>query len=633
MEMKNRLIMAPCERNYAHVDGTPSVRYIDYLVERAKGGVALMIIEATYIDPVGKNHIAQLGFYDESQIESHKKLTDAVHAAGGKVAVELVHGGRQCSSDYTGFQPVGPSAVPCATLSHGDIPRPLTIAEIKELVQKYAKSAALSQAAGYDAVELHGCHGYLLYQFISPRANKRTDEYGGSLENRMRFPLEVVKAVRETLGGDYPLIYRHSGEEKMPDGSDLAETCIFCQELEKSGVDLIDISAGTYESVMWIVQPTSFPHGVMREVTREIKKHVSIPVATVGRINTPDFAEELLAVGDADYISLGRALHADPFFPLKAQTGRADEIQRCPACMACSDQLGTQLPISCSINPRAGRERELAVIPAAVKKNVLVIGGGPGGLTAAMVAAQRGHKVKLVEKENRAGGQILYATVPAHKNEFGIVAEDMESLAVKAGVQIIKGQNADSAYVLTENPDAVLVATGSNPVIPATICGLERIPHCVATDILSGKIVPAKGEHILLMGAGLVGCETAIYLSDNGYKVTVVEPGAAPVRGLGLREGWVLRACLEESPNINIKTSTTVDHIDEQGVTLQSRGVYTAQPFDRVVFAIGLKVNDRLYEELILSGYQGEIYPLGDAVLPRKVKDATYDAYQVAMKI
>lgn len=634
MELKNKIIMAPCERNYAHVNGSPSLRYIDYLVERAKGGVALMIVEATYVDPVGKNHIAQLGFYDEAQMESHKRLTETIHKVGGKVAVELVHGGRQCSSAYTGFQPVGPSAVRCGTLSQGDLPRAMEKEEFKEMAEKFVKSAKLSKEAGYDAVELHGSHGYLLYQFLSPRANQRTDEYGGSLENRMRFPLEVVRAVREALGEDYPLLYRHSAEEKMEGGLTLEETCIFCKELEKAGVDLIDVTAGTYESVIWIAQPMSFPHGVMREMSREIKKHVSIPVTTVGRIDTPEFAEELLAVGDADYICMGRPLHADPDLPNKAKEGRSDEIQHCPSCMSCSDQLGTQLPISCAINPRAGRERELAITPAPVPKRVLVIGGGPGGLTAAWVSAQRGHSVKLVESADQVGGQLLCASTPAHKNGLEIIVKDLLNLATKAGVQVVTGAKADTEFIKAENPDVVLFASGALPVIPASIEGMDLIPHCTALEILSGKVKPAEGENILVMGGGLVGSETAVFLSDNGFKVTMIEPGGAIIRGLGLREGWVLRKHLENNENIKIMISTTVHKVEEDGVIIHSQGVYTKEKFDRIVFAIGMKANNTLYEELVFDeDFKGEMYPLGDCVLPRKVKEVTYDAYVAALKI
>ena len=334
LELKNRLISAPCERNYANVDGSVTQRYIDYVVERAKGGVGLIIVESMYIDPVGRGHIRQLGIYADKLIPGLRRLTDAVHANGGKVASEPMSCGRETSSYITGFQPVAPSNVPCKVLAGGEAPRELTVDEIRGLIESFGEAARRSMEAGFDLIEIHGAHGYIINQFLSPFSNKRTDEYGGSFEKRMRFPLEVVARVRKVVGENVPLAYRMSGEEKFEGGLTIDDMVVFSQELEKAGIDLIDVSAGIYESVVWIAQPMAFPRGCLVDLGRRIKQKVSIPVSIVGRINHPELAEEILDTGKADFIAIGRALHADPYWPVKAQEGRVEDIRICPACMS-----------------------------------------------------------------------------------------------------------------------------------------------------------------------------------------------------------------------------------------------------------------------------------------------------------
>lgn len=633
-EFKNRIISAPCERNYGNLDGSVTQKYIDYVAERARGGAGLIIVESTYIDPVGKNHLTQLGIYDDSLIPSHRMLTEAAHRSGGKVACEIQHGGRQCSSVYTGFQPVAPSPVPCKVLASGDVPRELTIREIEELINKFGEAARRAKEAGYDMVEVHGAHGYLIGQFLSPFSNKRTDSYGGSPEKRMRFPLEVVRRVREAVGDDYPVSYRISAEEYVEGGLTVEDTSAFCKGLEDAGVDLIDVSAGIYESIVWLAQPAAFKQGCLVDLGRKIKQQVNIPVAIVGRINNPELAERILAGGDADFICMGRALHADPYFPAKAYEGRVREIRRCPACMRCSDELGTHLPISCSVNPAAGRERELSFRPAKEGKSVVVIGGGPGGMTAAWVAADRGHQVKLFELEPQLGGQLRYACVPGHKKELENVVLDLIYRVEKSSAEVILGAEVNVEKIKELQPDVVVVATGASPVIPMTP-GLSSIPVCTAIDIFAGREKPAAGEKLLIIGGGLVGCETALYLEEKGHEIFIVEPGPGIARNMGLREGWYLRKSIEESSRITIYTGTTVEKIESKKVKLQSKGKYDEVEIDRVILAVGMKTNNQLYEKLIVDDElkSTQIVQIGDCVLPRKMKEAIHEGYITSMKI
>ena len=322
MTLKNRLISAPCERNYANTDGSVTQKYIDYAAERAKGGVGLINVESIYIDPVGRGHIRQLGIYDDKLIPGLKRMTDAVHAHGAKIAAHLYASGRETSSYITGLQPIAPSNVPCKVLAGGDVPRELTLDEIKDQIEKFGDAARRSVAAGFDVIEVHGAHGYIIGQFLSPFTNKRTDEYGGSFEKRMRFPLEVVAKVRSVVGEDVPIAYRMSADEKVEGGITVDDSIRFSVELEKAGIDLIDISSGIYESIGWIAQSMAYPRGCLVEDGWKIKQKVGIPVSIVGRINHPDLAEEILASGKADFISLGESVACRSLLALESQ-GRA----------------------------------------------------------------------------------------------------------------------------------------------------------------------------------------------------------------------------------------------------------------------------------------------------------------------
>jgi len=570
LTLKNRLISAPCERNYANVDGSMTQRYIDYVVERAKGGVGLIIVESMYVDPVGRGHIRQLGIYDDKLIPGLRRLTDAVHTYGVKVASEPMSCGRETSSYITGAQPYGASNVPCKVLAGGEAPRELTVAEIKGLIDSFGEAARRSLEAGFDLVEIHGAHGYIINQFLSPFTNKREDEYGGSLEKRMRFPLEVVARVREVVGDDVPLAYRMSGEEKIEGGLTIDDMVGFSLELEKAGIDLIDVSAGIYESVVWVVQPMAFPRGCLVDLGRRIKEKVSIPVSIVGRINHPELAEEILATGKADFIAIGRALHADPFWPIKAQEGRVEDIRICPACMSCSDQLATNLPITCAINPEAGNERDLAIKPAPRRKKILVVGAGPAGMEAARVADIRGHEVILCEKRDRVGGQVHYASRAHHKKEFEEVIRFLEVQMKKSSVDIRLGTEVTPALVQQIKPDAVIIATGATPALPFTP-GVDKSHVHLAVDVLDNRVT-LKGKTAII-GGGLVGLETALFLLENGVSPLIItEPTDKLGGNVGLRTGWFIRNEITNRPDIDVRMETTVEGIRDDSIFVQHKG-------------------------------------------------------------
>ena len=631
VRIRNRIINAPMERNYATRDGAVTQRYIDHLVAKAKGGVGLIIVEATYVDPRGKGRVYQLGAYDDQLIPGLKRMVDAVHQYGAKIAPELHFGGRETQPEVTGFQPMAPSPVPCLYLGDA-IPREMTIVEIEEMVQKYADAARRSKEAGFDLIELHGAHGYLLAQFLSEYSNKREDEYGGTFEKRMRFPLEVVEAVRNAVGEDYPVAYRLSGDEYIEGGLTLEEIVPFAKRLEEAGVSLIDVSAGLYETAFIISQPMDIPLGCNVHLAEAIKREVNIPVSVAGRINDPVFADNILEESRLDFITLGRALHADPEFPNKAREGKTEDICMCMACnQGCIDVLGTMVPIFCAINPSVGRERECEIKRAPKKKKVVVVGGGPGGMEAARVAALRGHEVVLYEKENELGGQVRWACKPLFRGEFEQVTRYLSNQLKKAGVEVILGQEMNKERIDETRADAVVVATGATPYRPFTP-GVDKGHVCTYLDILGGSVEP--GKKVAVIGGDLIGCEVAEFISEKGSEVILIEQTGAFCQDSGTRVRWLLMERIEKDPKIERRLKTTVERINDASIVVQTEGkTEEIEGVDMVVLAFGKVSNNELGDELKRESRVSEIYTVGDCVIPRKMTEAIYEGSVVGHKI
>jgi 2,4-dienoyl-CoA reductase-like NADH-dependent reductase (Old Yellow Enzyme family)/thioredoxin reductase len=631
VRVRNRIISAPMERNYATRYGAVTQMYIDHLVAKAKGGVGLIIVEATYVDPRGKGRVYQLGVYDDRLIPGLKRMAEAVHQYGAKIALELHFGGRQVQAEVTGFQPMAPSVVPC-WYTGGEIPREMTIPEIKEMVQKYADAARRSKEAGFDLVELHGAHGYLLAQFLSGYSNKREDEYGGTFEKRMRFPLEVVKAVRDAVGEDFPIAYRMSGDEYIDGGLTLEETVPFAKRLEENGVSLIDVSAGLYETAFMICQPMDVPLGCSVHLAEGIKREVNIPVSVAGRINDPIFADNILSEGRSDFISLGRALHADPEFPRKAREGRMEDICMCMACnQGCIDVLGMMVPIFCAINTSVGREREFEIKRAAKRKRVVVVGGGPGGMEAARVAALRGHEVVLYEKENELGGQLRWACKALFRGEFEQVTRYLSHQLKKAGVEVTLGQEMNRELIDETRTDVVVVATGAIPLRPFTP-GVDKGHVFTYLEILDGSVEP--GKKVAVIGGELIGCEVAEFIAEKGSEVILIEPTGALCKDAGTRVKWLLMERIEKSPRIEMRLKTNLERINDTSIVVQKEGdVEEIEGVDMVVLASGKVSNNELGDELKRESKISEIYTVGDCVLPRKMTEAIYEGAVVAHKI
>ncbi len=624
LALRNRILMAPMEKNLATAAGAVTQRYIDYVEARAAGGAALILLESMYVHPAGRNHLHQLGIHDDALVPGYRRLVEACHRHGALVGAELQFAGRETSAAVTGTQPVAPSPVPCLTLAGGETPRALTVEEIAAIVGDFAAAARRAVAAGFDAIEVHGAHGYLIGQFLSPYANRREDEYGGDFERRLRFPREVIAAIRGAVGPEMPLLYRLSAEEHVEGGLTLADICKIVPRLEAAGIDALDVSSGIYESAMWMVQPMEMEQGCLAPLAREIRRAVSIPVSVAGRISDAHVAEHILEAGDADFVTLGRALHADPEMPRKSREGREREICYCVACLKCSDLLGQNQPVLCLANTRTAREREYAVRRAAGPQRVVVVGAGPAGLEAARVLALRGHAVTVLERAAEPGGQVLMSRLVPGREELAGLAAYLADAALRAGAEIRLGAEATVEIVLAERPDAVVVATGARPGMPP-IAGIVDSPAVDPFEVLRRPAGPVR--RALVIGGGLLGVGVAHVLAERGADVVVAEPGGELAGELGLRPRWQYVANLRARPNVSIRLGTTVEELSADGASLRKLGeMERLSGLDLVVPTRPMLAVSGLADALKALPVGPAVFEIGDCVMPRTAFEAMQDA-------
>lgn len=522
--LRNRVLMPAMATRMAEPDYTVGKRLIAYHAARARGGCAMNITEFVAVHPTSHFHCTP-ALYDDKFIPGMRDLADALHQEGGRLCVQLWHVGRQGSKELTeGFQIVAPSSIP---LGPGwEVPRELTIQEIHELVEAFGDAAVRAKQAGADAVEVHGAHGYLIGQFLSGWSNHRKDLYGGSVENRARFAVEILKNIREKVGTEFPVLFRLSAEERISDPNAMTpqQALEIAKLVEAAGADAIHVSIGGYCALWDMIPPIDQPRGFNVHNAAYIKQAVKIPVIAVGRINDPMMAEEILAQGKADFVSIGRAQLADPDFLKKAQEGRSEEIIKCIACnQGCIGRYGDSpngKHLTCMRNPLCGHEFLFpnGISPAPQPKKVLVAGGGIGGLEAARRLKERGHQVLLCEKNHHCGGEFLLAGVPPKKQEIQEAMQQELALTNWAGVEIHLNTTVDEEFLEKNRPDFLVDATGATPVIPK-IPGVELAVS--AQDVLAEK--KKVGKKVLILGGGLVGVETAEYLWSLGKEVTIVE--------------------------------------------------------------------------------------------------------------
>ena len=625
LTLKNRIIMPAMASYHAAVNGEVTDKLIRYHAERAKGGVGMNIVEATYITRSGNSFDLGLGISDDFMIKGLSQLTSAVHKHDGKIAVQLQHGGRFGNPPTSGTPRMLVSMLP--GLAPSENARVMDIAEIEGLVEAYAQAARRAVEAGFDAVELHGAHGYLINQFLSPLTNHREDAYGGSLENRLRFPLEVLAAVRSQVGKDYPVLFRFSMMEFMPGGIDMEQAVAICKAMTDHGVDMLNLSIGIGETVEYIIPPASVPEGWNADRAATIKQAIEsrIPVAVVGRIYNRKTAEGIVSSGKADIVAMGRALLADPYLPVKLAEGRDNEILPCIGCNeGCTGMLNECRPISCAVNPRTGYEGDYPLTPAQKSKKIVVLGGGPAGCEVALTAAQRGHKVVLFEASSRLGGLANAAALPPGKGVFAALGNYFAVMLPKAGVEVRLQTRATAEDIKALQADHVVVATGGQPILPAFCKGADYV---LAQDILEGK--KEAGHTCLVVGGGLVGSETAEFLADKGRKVTIMELRDGIALDMEYKTRQMLMPRLAEL-NVSCLTETEVLSLGTDG-SVNIRTPYlekTLKGFDTIVLALGYRPDTELCRSLAEA--EIDFVRVGDCKKVGKIINGVWDGFRLA---
>jgi 2,4-dienoyl-CoA reductase-like NADH-dependent reductase (Old Yellow Enzyme family)/thioredoxin reductase len=627
MELSNRVVMPPMGTNLGNKDGTVSVENLAYVARRAKGQPGLMITEITGIHPDGVVGPNQLGAYDNRFIPGLAKMAEAAHKEGCKIAMQIHHTGRESLYMLGKGRAMAPSPIP-SIVFRGN-PREMTLADIQEMIACFGAAAGRAREAGFDAVEIHGAHGYLLTQFLSALTNQRSDQYGGAtLKERSRFVLEVIAQVRKQVGPDYPVSIRLSAQEFIKGGYSAEDMQTIIPDMVKAGADLIHASFGTHGSPGGITQaPGEYAPGFNVWLAKKIKDVANVPVIAVGRFTDPAAADAVIAKGDADLVAFGRQFLADPDFLIKAKAGRTADIRQCIACnQGCIERemLG-EGNIRCSINPETGQETIYPEGPSANPRNVWVVGSGPAGLIAASEACRLGHKVTLFEKRDILGGQIRYAQIPPHKEIYGEWIDWQIGQIEKAKVEIKKGTEVTEALLKEGKPDYVIVATGGEKLVPP-IAGIDKPFVCDAWQILDGRVAPK--QNVVIIGGALIGMEVADYLSEKSIKVTIVEMlKRSPVLKI-TSHGYMLHNRLRER-GCRMIFGVEVKNIGDGCVECSTDGeASTISPVDQVVIAAGMKPVNTLQGVLEKLGISFAV--VGDASKPRRIIEATEEGARAA---
>ncbi len=630
---KNRIFASPTGLQHNHYGNHPINETINYYERKAIGGAASVCIGDAMVDSeialANGNHI----LLDDPTGRPHlNKLSEAIRRHGAVASMEMSHGGNAARISYgQGHKIYGP----VESESSGAFGQPIHAYAmddeiIRRTIRKHAEATAFAKACGFGMVTLHGGHGWLLHQFMSPITNTRTDEWGGSFEKRMRFPLAVIQAIRDAVGPAFPIEIRLSGSEVFEGGYDVEYGVRIARALDGK-VDLLHISAGSHEvaEVFTVTHPSMFlEDGVNVKYAAEIKKHVSTPVATVGALSDPEMLEEIIASGKADVVELARGLICDPDLPRKAREGRQDEIVKCMRCFTCFSSLMTRGQICCALNPEICNEADVKFEkPMPKKKTVLVAGGGIGGMQAALTASERGHRVILCEKSDRLGGVLLCEEKVPFKKHLGEYLEHQARMISRAPIEVRLNTEVTPDLARELSPDVIVAALGARPAIPP-IPGIRGENVAVAEEVYTD---PEKaGQKLVILGGGLVGCELAIFMAGLGREVTVLEMAPSLNSGNNLLQGSSINIELKRL-KVNVRLNTKVTKITPEGVTGEGPEGEAFFPADTVVCALGMKPNRE--EAAALALCAPEFHVLGDCVIPATIYQATNAAYFQALDI
>lgn len=628
VEIRNRIAMPPMVMCYGGPNGEVTEQTIAHYEARAKGGVGLIIVEATCVHPSGKGFEGGLSIHTDSHVPGFARLTDTVKKHGATIALQIFHAGIQAHVE----QPVGPSAIGRKIVPPIRTPKELTTEEVEQMIEAFVQAAVRAKKAGFDMVEIHGTHGYLICEFLSPLTNKRTDKYG---EDRVLFAEEIVRRIKEKCGKDFPVIFRLCADEFLEGGITIEYAKEIAKRLEEAGVDAFNVTGGNYDTSDYIIPPVYYDkQGYFFELAAEIKKVVSVPVISGGLITDPEVAEKAIEEGKVDMVFVGRQLLADPEWPNKVKNGELEDIRPCIACNeGCIHRIFNDRPVVCAVNPLKGFEyrylSENEIPRASEGKKILVIGGGVGGLEFARAAKLRGHNVIVVEKSDKLGGLLWLAGAPEFKRErMQRLIKWYEKQMKKLGVEVKLKTEATPELIKELKPEVVVLATGSEPIVPQ-IPGVEYA--VLADDVLSGKV--EVGDNIVIIGGGMVGCELGIELAKKGKNVTIVEALDAIVPNEPAINQMAINKLLVKY-NVRIRTGSPVIEIHKGEVEIVDRlGRRRSISADSVVIAVGRKpvVPEELISEAKKIGK--EVYIIGDAKVPRKVIDAIREGFSVAIDI
>ena len=675
VEIKNRIVMAPMCMGFGQYNGCATETMMDYYEERAKGGVGLIFTEITRINDItGASSFGQLGMSHDYQIPALREMADRIHKHNCKIMVELHHPGRQNLGLMIGTVPicnigsklmgnlytkiltqavipqgkklqdkhivprtVAPSKCERSKMSDS-VNRELSVNEIKRIICQFIEGAVRVKKAGCDGVELHAAHGYLIQQFLSPNTNKRTDQYGGSLENRMRFLLEIIDGIRSNCGKDFPIVVRLTVDEMYSEigqngkGYNLEEGIKMAKILSDKGIDAIDVSSAAYDTFNYWLEPTTFTPGWRKYLASEVKKVVDIPVIAANLIRSPKQAEMQLEEGTQDFISLGRPLIADPHWPNKVKSGNENLIKRCVCCLYCFESMmkGAYKYThgNCSVNPFVGREN-VSLKQNGNGRKVLIIGAGCAGLTAAELLSKRGFDVTVLEKESKQGGQLNLASKPPHKEKINWVCEDLLSNAINSGAKVLFDVKADKNIIASYSPEIVITATGGNAIHPKSFNGDNVV---TVTQVLNGSI-DISNKKVAVIGSGMTGLETSELLVSKGNKVTVVEMADKIAPGAWFQQLDDALPVLEKA-GTQFLTSHKLLSISSSGIELENlkEKKAVAIKVDLVVLSLGVRSDNSLYND-IKNSDSYKVYNIGDSNKIGRIANATESAYQLVMNI
>ena len=636
VKVKNRIVMAPMGTNLQAADGSVTERLVDYFEVRARGGTGLIVSPFTAVTE--DQRMTSLGVYSDRMIPGLNRLCESVKAYGTVFLLQIAHFGGKANKRITGRVPVAPSDI--SSELYEDVPRELTVGEIEQLINDFIEASRRAKSAGFDGVEVHGAHTYLIGQFISPHTNRRNDEYGGDFERRMKFPAKIVEGIKNICGDKFIVGFKFSAHEHLKNGIDQKLARRIATHMEKKGIDYLHISSTSSTMPQRLVKcnypsvpPIYSKSGVLVELAENIKQNVDIPVIATGGITDPEDAEIILREKKADMVAIGRALIADPNWVNRAR--KEEDIKYCIRCNECHRrEIFWKRELRCTVNPAAGEEERYEIRKTGSPKKIVVVGSGPAGMEAALVAAERGHRVILYEEKEQLGGKMIIASIPHFKREVGKLLQYYRKKIMQSNIKVKLAQKASADTLVRENPDVIILAVGADPVIP-NVPGIKKENTLTVIDFFEYEDKMDIGDNIIILGAGLVGSETGWYLSLQGKSVKLVD--ILDLEQALDQEHPTNRSILIkglEKEGVEILDRRSPKRVEADRIILEKEdGVEESYPMDKIIIATGFKSRIHIKKDLERSLLRCDIYEIGDCVKPRKFYNAINEGAHIARQI